>query len=224
MRNTDRHPRSTTWTLVSPAAGLLCLMAGASGFAQTAAAPTAGQTVSSPAKPPLRTLYRHFLGFQNYLDRVADTHEKQGKDGSAFRSYNQKQLGFTDAQFTAVRQAAARLEPELREQDAKAKPIIDAIRAQRLSAPKSAAGPPPLPPAIATLQNERDGVIDGEVARLKAELGPEAAAKLDTYLQHVFAANVKVQKVPPHPAHGVFYHAVPSSAPAGPSPARKVAQ
>lgn len=223
MRNMATHPRMTTWTLVLRAAGI-CLVAGALGFAQATKASTTSQTSVSSGQPPLRTLYRHFLGFQNYMDRVAATHEKQGKDGSGFRSYNQKQLGFTDAQFAAVRQAALRLESELEAHNAKAKPIIDAVRAQRLSAPISAAGPPAVPLQVISLQKERNSLIDGVMARLKADLGPEGAAKLDTYLQRVFATNVKVQKLPPHPAHGVFYHPAGSATPSDPNAARKVPQ
>jgi len=217
----------TTWTLVSRAAGLLCLLTGVSGFAQTATAPAAARTASIASTPPLRTLYRHFLAFQNHLDRLATARERQGKDGTGLRTSYQKQLGFTDAQFSSVREAGLRLESGLLAEDAKAKPVLDAIRAQRLSALKTSSSLPPLPPEVASLQNERDSIIDQEMARLKSELGPEAAAKLDNYLQRVFSTNVKVQNVPPHPAHGVYYRAIAPNAaapPADPNPVRRAPQ
>jgi hypothetical protein len=211
MRTTKRRCPTTNGMWASLRAGFLCLFAGAFMFAQTGA-PVAANAVVAPGPLPLRLLYRHFLAFQNQLDRAAAARDRQGKDGSGLRNHYQNELGFTDAQFDAVRQAGLRLESELKQQDAKAKAVIDAVRAQHPRVLKSAADLPPVPPELVELQKGRNDLIDQEVDHLKTELGPAAAAKLDNYLQRNFASNVKVQSVPPPPAQGRFSHPVSTSA------------
>jgi hypothetical protein len=182
--------RSLTLTLVM--ASMPCL-------SQTAADPQSGPTTSA-AQIPLRVLYRHYMAYQNHLDRAAAVLDKAGKNGDALRTHFQKKLGFTDTQFQLVRDSALRLEAALKDQDAKAKALIDATRAKVPSVINGPADLPPVPPELIDMQKQRDALIDKEIDALKKSLGPSDAAKLDTFLQYDFAPSVTVQSIgPPRP-------------------------
>lgn len=155
-----------------------------------------GQT-QSPTRPSLPVLYRHFLAYQNHLDRAADKMDREGRDGSELRDHFQRKLGFTPAQFNKVRASALRLEAKLQEHDAKIRNVIDTSRAKY---PRVLRGPedlPPLPPELLDLQRQRNALIEKEVVDLKAELGAKRASQLDALIENDFAPNVTVQEVEP---------------------------
>jgi hypothetical protein len=158
--------------------------------------------VAPKAQVSLPHLYWHFLLYQNHLDRVAATREQQGKNGKWLRDHFQKRLAFTDTQFAAVRAAAQRLEAQLKDIRAKAMPIIQADR--QLAGLGMPTGSPPVPtggvrdpnrarPGRAQLQElqlQHEAAITNEMNRLKQDLGPEASAKLENFLQNDLARHV----------------------------------
>ena len=164
----------------------------------TLAQKTAAQstTRTKPGPVPLPLLYRHFFAYQNHLDRAASTLDKQGKNGAGLRDHFQKKLEFTDEQFALVRDTALRLESELQKVDAKAKAIIDSTRAAfphaTMSQPETL---PPVPPELTKLQEERNALIEHETTSLKDQLGAEASAKLDSFLQKEFSQTVTTHGV-----------------------------
>jgi len=164
---------------------------------------------AQPIAVPLSHLYWHFLILQNHLDRVAAAHEQRGEDGSALRTYYQKGLGFTDAQFAPVRDAGLRLEPQLKAIDAEVKAVIDADHARHprvLASPKDL---PPVPPELLELQRKREQTIEYEVQSLKLALGAQQTAKLETFLTQEFARNVTAQRVSLPRPHDPTRHTVP---------------
>jgi hypothetical protein len=177
--------------------------------------PTFGQggNSSPPAshsKPvTLPILYRHFLAYQSHLDRLATALDKQGKDGSGFRNHFQHELNFSDTEYAAVRATALRLEAELKEQDTKAKAIIDATRARYPKELRSTTTLPPVSPELVQLQKERDAMIEHEIENLKTAIGPKQASKLDAFLQTQFAPNVKVQNITLPPLNDAAQHRMP---------------
>lgn len=180
---------------------LVLLLASSLALAQTVVESHSSHSI--PSGPlQLRTLYRHFLALQTQLDRASNAPDKQGKDSEGLRDHYQRELGFTSAQFAAVRHAGVRLEAELKAQDAKAKKLIDAFRAALPPSVTSAADLPPVPPELVELQKERESMIDREIERLNAALGPEAAAKLESYLRGNFSSHVSLQTLPPLPPPG----------------------
>ena len=152
---------------------------------------------TTPQRAPLPVLYRHFLAYQNHLDRVGATLEKQGKDGSDFKDHFQRKLGFSDAEFGLVRTTANRLEARLREKDDKAKAIIDAIHSQHTRQLNSPADLPVFPPELAQMQKDRDAIIKQEVDQLRGSLGAEKASKLDALIENDFARNMKIENIGP---------------------------
>jgi hypothetical protein len=159
---------------------------------------------------PLSHLYWHFLLLQNHLDRVAAVHEQKGEDGSGLRNYYQNLLGFTDAQFTPVRQVAQRLEPALKAIDEEVKAVIDADHARHSRVLASPSDLPPVPAELVQLQNKHEATVEQEVKNLKAALGAEETAKLETFLRQEFVHNVTAQRVNvPHPHGDPSRHTVP---------------
>ncbi len=146
-------------------------------------------------RPPLARLYWHFLDYQRFLDKSADDQEKKGKNGAELREKLQRKLGFSTYQFTIVRDAAQKLDRDLKKKDAQAMVIIAAFRKKYPpDQPLKGLLPPP-PPELETLQQERDNLIEQAVVDLKAQLGPEATRKLDSFLQNEFAPSVTTHSV-----------------------------
>jgi hypothetical protein len=145
----------------------------------------------------LPQLYRHFLAYQNHLDRVAADLEAQGKDGSEFRNHFQRKLGFSDVQFTIVREAGLRLGSEIEEQDNKARALITAIRGSSPVAIKSVKDLPQVPKELTDLQQHRDVLIEREVTSLKTALGAAASAQLEALMLRDFAPGVVVRTIDP---------------------------
>jgi hypothetical protein len=129
---------------------------------------------------PLLHIYMNFLLFQNHLDKVAAAREAQGKSGW-MRDYFQKQLGFTDSQFSAIRAAAGRLDPDLEQIRSRIKEIAKACRTAVASAKLSGSSPPSIP-ELEDLKLQRETAIQNEVDEMNQELGPDASAKLQQYL------------------------------------------
>lgn len=163
---------------------------------------TADQAPSTPTphartstRAPLPRLYWHFLDYQRFLDRRADELEKKGQSGTETRERLQRKLGFNTYQLTLIREAAQKMADDLKQKDAQAKVVIDEFR-KKYPPNQPLTGPlPPPPPELATLQQERENLIEQHVATLKTELGPEAAQKLDSFLQKDFAPTITTRPV-----------------------------
>lgn len=162
-----------------------------------------GQVVTAtglkrPQTPvPQHLLYRHFLAYQNHLDEVAVTLQKQGEDGSDFRDHFQQILGFTATDYAPVRAAARRLAAKLKVQDEKIKAVIDTGRAQQSRMLRGPEELPAPPPELAQLQVERDALIKHEVARMNAALGAARAAQVQAMIEREVAPHS--QLLPMHP-------------------------
>jgi hypothetical protein len=192
--------------LLGLTSALLCVLVAAPAPAQTAVSlPPEAQ--KAPVSLP--HLYWHFLVYQNHLDRLAAQRRRQGKDGSWLRNYYQKKLDFTDSEFQAVREAGLRLAGELQQIDSRVQAVIQEARARqprKLTSPEQL---PPVPPELVQLGQQRESVIETEAANLRKALSPESAAKLDAFLQNVFAPNVKVQFPGPPRPHDPANHSIP---------------
>lgn len=51
---------------------------------------------------PIEFLYRHFFAHVAQLEQEADSAERLRKNGTAYRNYYQKQLGFSALEFSQV--------------------------------------------------------------------------------------------------------------------------
>lgn len=180
------RPRPSAWKIGNWIVfGLFAILMGRSSPAQEVA-PKQVSVNRGMKRPPLPHLYMHFLLYQNHLDRAAAAHEEQGKDGSWLRDHFQQQLGFTYAQFGSVRSTGVRLESELKQIGAEAMAIVQADRAARLENTTASKLPNS---QLADLTKQRENLIQREIDSLNRELGPEASAKLQDFLENHFLQN-----------------------------------
>lgn len=149
---------------------LLCILTSAFGLGQVVGPARVPVVIPGPVPPA--HLYYSFLMVVNHDDRAADQHKKQGKDGEWLHNLKQNELGFTDEEFAPIRATAQLLEAELKEIDAKKQAINDARQAAH-----------PLPPELKALRQQHDDAVESEVTDLQRPLGPDAAARLDLYIQ-----------------------------------------
>lgn len=177
--------RALRWT-----GPLILLLVGSFAFGQSASPVPANAQKGNASLPHL---YWHFLLYQNHLDSVAAQREQQGKDGSWLRTYFQRKLDFTDAQFAIVRSTAQRLGSELQAVDAQAKAIVAADHAANPLQPGSPKVWRPVPPQLTELVQQHEALIQSEVSFLKSTLSPDLAARLDAFLHSEVARNVSVQ-------------------------------
>jgi hypothetical protein len=173
---------------------VLCMLNGPQAFGQSS---TPASSRSQASRVPLPHLYLRFLTYQNRLDQTVAALQQQGKDGSWLCSYYQKSIGFSDAEFAKVREAAVALESDLKTVDTQAQSAVHAGKtpyASSQSGPRLQAAVHPQP---WELRAQRERVIQRDVDALKASLGPKLAAKLDDFLQTQFNPNVAVQPMRP---------------------------
>lgn len=197
---TNEHSQRQTGRSCSPVwrCGLTILAIWLSAFyvnAQQVA--TTQQSASSNAgKPPTQisevVLYHQFFRHFLFLDHQAALHSRQqilpqGEDQNSY----QKKLQFDPDQFGKVRRAATTTEQAVASLDAKAKEIVLAFRTQHPQVSASSPLPPP-PAELATLQKQRDDLIQNEIAQLRGSLGAQASQQLDSLLKTQFAPHLRI--------------------------------
>jgi hypothetical protein len=171
-------------------------------FSQTASQPLASrsqaQTSGSAADGasnhpiPLHHKYRYFLIYERKLDQKADALELQGHSDEAalVRLHLQKDLRFTDEQIATVREAGIELKSDLDAIKSQAQPVLSEDRKWKKLNGRSA-GPPPGAEQIHALQAQQETVIKDAVTHLNRQLGPEPAARLQTYVDAHVIGNTK---------------------------------
>jgi hypothetical protein len=175
--------------IIPTLAGLmLAVQSSAVAFAQCGPPPP---LVSKPAPP--EHLWYVFLKHISIHDQLATKREAEGRDDAGLRGSVQHSLGFTDGEFPPLHETAQRLEAELHEIDAKAKAFIDADHAVHPMSPERKA-------QRRQFSQQRAAVIESEVSDLQSALGPEDAARLDTYIQTRFAHKENTQNPNPEGA------------------------
>jgi hypothetical protein len=147
---------------------------------QTAAA-QATQPAASTHAIPIEHYYWHFLVHQNQLDHSAAL-MKPGKDSDWMRNHHQRSLGFTDAEYTAVRTSSTRLANELAVLNQRAA-ALSAMHVGLLGSSQ-----------FRQLSNQRTANINEEVASLRQTLPPEKIAALEAYMVQFFTHSTKEVK------------------------------
>jgi len=118
------------------------------------------------------------------LEKQAQEAENQGKDGQSLRTLFQRRAGLNDEQARVLLEIASDCENETRAQDAKAKIIIDAFKAQYPGGevPKGQTVAPP-PAELQTMQAERNAMILRSRERLHVMFGDDAFQKFDEFVR-----------------------------------------
>jgi len=158
-----RYIKAQTFRLV-----LSFLVAGGSSAAQTAAQPVA------PAR-----IYEHMFRHVNFSKGLADAAAAKGDHSVHFTAYYAKLASLTQQQADQLGDIALSIAIQLKQKDAQAAAII---RAWKPSADSTPGHNPMLPPAFATLQQERKNIIVAGQNQLMQALGADVFARLDQAL------------------------------------------
>jgi hypothetical protein len=119
---------------------------------------------------PIGHYYWHYLVHQNQLDQLAAAREAKGQDGKWLRNHLQTSLGFSDADYAAVRTSSRRLATEL-----------GALNAQ--AATIRAEGPSPAGfEQLKSLTVLREVQVNTEVSYLRRALPPDKIATFEAFM------------------------------------------
>ncbi len=131
---------------------------------------------SSQVRPlSLPHLYWHFLVYVNHLDTKSLEVDAKGKNGSLMRNYLQGKLGFSDADFAAIRASSIRLTAEVKDLDAKA------LAVQKAGASSSNLD------QLKALTLKREADINAEMSYLKQTLPPDKLTAFETFMTQFFS-------------------------------------
>lgn len=135
-----------------------------------------------------RQFFRHLLALK---ERAAEL-EREGKNGNGLRSYYKDKIKLNDRDARVLDQTAADCEREIKQFDARAKAIIQAVRA-RFPNGKVQSGEqlPPPPPELKRLQLERNVAIMQARERLRRAVGEHEFQKINDFIKLNFAPNVQ---------------------------------
>jgi len=152
-------------------------------------------TGPTPATSPVEdyVVYRFFFEHLENLDKGADYFEAEGKDGSEFRSYEQKAANLTELEGQVMKQVAFDCNRAVEQVMAKQKAMIDALRAQYPHTPIykiPAVYHVPLPPELAEFDQQKKQIINDHINQLKSLIGDASFQKLDAYVKKRFHPRV----------------------------------
>jgi hypothetical protein len=120
------------------------------------------------------TLFRRLAGAQSGSQSGSQDSATPAKTNEArYAAMLQREVALSDEQMRILVEIAGECQRQVAEIDTRAKAIIDAARAQSLSAP---------PPELAELQQERNSTILKAREKLQTALGEDAFQRLDNYV------------------------------------------
>ncbi len=119
---------------------------------------------------PIEHYYWHYLVHQYQLDQIAAAREAKGQDGKWLRNHLQTSLGFSDADYAAVRISSKRLATELNAINAQAATI-------RAAGPSSAGFE-----QLKSLTAQREVKLNAEVSYIRQTLPPAKPAAFEVFM------------------------------------------
>lgn len=164
---------------------------------ETKATPVAKAKAQDKPTPQARTIPEHLMYWHMFHHKVllgqkADAVEKQGQNGSAYRSRYKTFANLNDREGQILDQVAQETFEKVKAQDERAKRVIAAIRAQ---GPDGKVQPgqsnPEVPEQLKEMQKERDAMILGGITKLRSEFGPGRSADLDRFVKEKIGPNFR---------------------------------
>jgi hypothetical protein len=172
---------------------ILCVLVLASGalvvsrHGRMAQSSAPSKTAEVPDHIAYRHLFRHVAAFK----KQAEENEKQGKDGSSFRSFFKHKAELSDDQVRVLNDVADECDREVKQQDEQAKLIIDAYKSQYPGG-RVPHGETPKPPPVElkAMTEERNQIILRARDRLHVMLGDDEFKRFHDFVKHHVAPNV----------------------------------
>lgn len=146
----------------------------------------------APQELPEHVPYGFLFHHLKILKEKTEELEREGKGKSALLLRFQEKTALNDDQFQELLRVALDCEREVAEQDRKAEAIIQKMRARypdgRVPAGEA---PPPLPPELLTMQQERNAMILSARDHLRQAYGEETFARLNLFVKSQIAPDIK---------------------------------
>lgn len=168
----------------------LCLLVSAFGLISWGTEGRPGRPAQEPAaqeqspEVPDEVSYHQLFGQMAVFKKKAKELERQGKDGSTLKTYFKRKAELDDADARVLDDIAAQCDVELQRQDAKARAVIDAFKAQYPGGRVPHGEQPKPPPAeLRAMSEERDAIVLRYRDLLRASLGEEAFARFHNFVK-----------------------------------------
>ena len=158
---------------------------------QSAASQPQDQTI--PQDVVYDQMFRHI----KELKKNADEEDRQGKDGSHFRTLYKRMAKLEDNQAAILDQVADDVNGEVEKLNKQAKKIIDEIRGRNPDGKLGQGEMPPAPPAeLKMLSDQRRNLILQARERLRTAFGEEAFKKFDDFVQNRIKPGIRRLNAP----------------------------
>jgi hypothetical protein len=144
---------------------------------------------------PDSVLYKHLFRHVAAFKKQAEQAVQQGKDGTPMRAFFKHKAQLTDEQARILEEIADDCDREVRLQDAKAKTVIDAYKAQYPGGKVPHGETPKPPPAeLKAMTQERNAIILRARDRLRASFGEAEFRRFDGFVKLRIAPNIDLVK------------------------------
>ena len=153
--------------------------------------PVTSSAQNKAPEAPDNVVYRHLFRHVAALKAKADELERQGKDAGNLRRFFKHKASLSDDEAQVLDQIAAQCAAEIKGIDERARPIIEAYKAQYPNG-QVPHGQLPLPPPaeLGQLEQERDSLVLRRRDELQAAFGAEAFARFNNFVKNKIAPNV----------------------------------
>jgi len=151
-----------------------------------------GTPANAGAAIPSHVVYRQLFHQVAALNEYADHLEREGKVHSPARGVFKRQAALNDEQVSILNQIAADCEREVKQQDLRARVIINAFSSQYPDG-RVPDGQVPAPPSpeLVSMQAERNAIILRARDRLREAYGEEEFGRFETFVERRIASNIK---------------------------------
>lgn len=145
---------------------------------------------ASPEVPD-SVVYRHLFRHAAAFKARADELERQGKDAANFHGFFKHKANLRDEQAQTLERIASQCASEIEAIDQRARPIIEAYKAQYPNG-QVPHGQTPLPPPaeLQQLTRERNELVLRKRDELRAAFGEEAFGRFQNFVKNKVAPNV----------------------------------
>ena len=145
---------------------------------------------SSP-KVPDEVVYRHLFRHVAAFKSKAEETEREGKDARHFRGFFKHKANLSDNEAQTLEQIASQCAAEIKAIDERAKPYIEAYKAQYPNG-RVPHGQTPAPPPdeLRQMTRERNELVLHKRDELRAAFGEEAFGRFQAFVKNKIAPNV----------------------------------
>jgi hypothetical protein len=144
---------------------------------------------------PDQVVYKHLFHHALVLKKKAEQAEKEGKDGSNFRTHFKRQASLSDEEAQTLDRIAAQWDQEMAPIEARAQALIRVYQAQFPGGQLPHGQKPPPPPAeLRSLTEQRDAAVLRGRDRLKTAFGEREFERFHGFAKERVVPNVQLSQ------------------------------